>query len=188
MPPQDAEQARWFSEKVQPHEPMLRAWLRSRFPSECDIDDVIQQAYLRVLEARAKTAMQSPKAFLFAIARNLAVDLLRRHSIFRGESLAENDALSVLDTATPIPEAVGRAQEVEFLTQAIQSLPDRCRQIFTLRKIYGMSQKEIGSHLGISEHTVEAQVTIGMRKCAEFVRRHATIDPHNVEQRRAQHS
>jgi len=57
------------------------------------------------------------------------------------------------------------------LIQAIQALPDRCRQIVTLRKIYGLSQKEVAERLAISEHTVEAQGSIGVRKCIEFFRR-----------------
>ena len=51
MPPQ-SDQARWFAAHVQPHEPMLRAWLHNRFSSETDIDDVVQETYLRLLRAR----------------------------------------------------------------------------------------------------------------------------------------
>ena len=71
-----------------------------------------------------------------------------------------------------MPETVALAEDIQLLIEAIQLLPDRCRQIFTLRKIYGLSQKEISARLGISEHTVEAQGAIGIRKCAEFFRRH----------------
>ena len=66
---------------------------------------------------------------------------------------------------------VARAQELELLTKAIQSLPARCRQVITLRKIYGLSQKEVAAQLGISEHTVEAQGTIGLRKLGEYFAR-----------------
>ena len=57
------------------------------------------------------------------------------------------------------------------MTEAIQSLPDRCRQIFTLRKVYGLSQAAIGRQLGVSENTVSAQLTIGVKKCMEFMLR-----------------
>ena len=68
----------------------------------------------------------------------------------------ENEALSVLGEDDGIPESVARNQELELLTQAIQSLPDRCRRIFTLRKVYGLSQADIAQRLGISENTVSA--------------------------------
>lgn len=172
MPPQDSEQTRWFLEHVQPHEGMLRAWLRSRFPVECDFDDIVQEAYARVLKAWKTSSIESPKAFLFATARNLALGRVRHHQVTEtAQVLAENAVESVLDESADVPQTVARAQELELLTQAIQSLPTRCRQVLTLRKIYGLSQKEVAAQLGISEHTVEAQGTIGLRKLAEFFER-----------------
>ena len=133
-----------------------------------DIDDVIQESYLRVLEASRVQPIVSPKAFLFATARNLALDHLRHRGVERIDPLAEVDAVSVSDMAPSIPDSVALNQELEILKQAIQSLPERCRHVVTLRKIYGLSQKQIAAKLGISEHTVEAQGTIGLRKLAEF--------------------
>lgn len=169
MPPEYSDQERWFSENLQPHEAMLRGWLTSRFPSECDIDDVLQESYFRVLKAKAQGELKAPKAFLFATARNLAVDRVRRLNIIRTESLTQNDALTVLDECEDISETISRNQELEILTEAIQALPDRCRRIFTLRKVYAMSQPDIARKMGVSVHTVSAQLTIGVRKCTEFM-------------------
>ena len=168
MPPQDPEQARWFAEQLHPHEPVLRAWLQSRFSTDCDIDDIVQEAYVRVLQARETSEIESPKAYLFATARNLALGRVRRQKTCGESFLAEIDALGILDESADVRQAVARAQELELLTRAIQSLPTRCRQILTLRKLYGMSQKDVAAQLGITEHTVEAQGTIGLRKLAEF--------------------
>ncbi len=173
MPPQDPEDARWFAGQLKPHEPMLRAWLRGQFPSEADVDDILQEAYLRVLTARREgQVFASPKAFLFATARNLALMNLRHRKVRRTDSLAEIDSGGILDEQGDVAEAAARSQELEMLTQAIQSLPSRCRQILTLRKIYGLSQKAVAAELGISEHTVEAQGTIGLRKIGEFFARY----------------
>lgn len=170
-PPPD--QDRWFEAELRPHGPMLRAWLASRFPHLAEIDDIVQEAYAQVLAARARgTRMQSPKAFLFATARNRAVDVVRARAAIPTEALAENDALNVLDDVQSIPETIARNQELELLTRAIQSLPERCRQVLTLRRLYGLPQKEIAARLGISENTVEGQVTIGVRKCTEFLARY----------------
>jgi len=151
---------------------MLRAWLRGRFPSLADPDDVVQETYARVLQAYAHAPIGSPKAFLFTTARNLAIDRIRRDRIIGIDPLTETEGLSVFEDVPGVSETVGRRQELELLTQAIQSLPERCRQVLTLRKIYGLSQREIAVQLGISEHTVEAQVGNGMRRCAEFLARH----------------
>ena len=171
MPPPDSEEFRWFADQLQPHEALLRAWLRAQFPSAADLDDLVQESFVRVLRAHAERPIASPKAFLFATARNLALMQLRRQRTARTDFLAENDLSNILDENSDVPAAVARAQELELLTQAIQSLPARCRQILTLRKIYGLPQREVAAQLGISEHTVEAQGTIGLRKLAEFFER-----------------
>lgn len=169
MPPCDPENAAWFELQVLPHEPMLRAWLRSKFASEDDIDDVVQETYVRLLRAREGGEVTSPKAFVFAVARNLALDRVRHRRVARTEPLVESEALHVLEEGEGIPETIAHNQELEILTEAIQSLPDRCRQIFTLRKVYGLSQPEIAKWLGLSENTVSAQLTIGVKKCMEFM-------------------
>jgi RNA polymerase sigma factor (sigma-70 family) len=168
-PMPDAEYSHWFAEHVQPHEPMLRAWLRSRFPDEPDVDDIVQETYYRLLQARAAGGVSAVKAFLFATARNLTIDRLRHRKVARSESLADYVEQSVSDETAGIPEIVARNQELEMLTEAIQSLPDRCREIFTLRKVYGLSQMEIAKQLGLSENTVTAQITIGAKKCMVFL-------------------
>lgn len=172
MPPADPESARWFAEHVLPHEPMLRAWLQRRFASQLDIDDLVQEAYVRVLRAREQNTLSSPKAFLFTTARNLALDRLRRHDVSRTDLMGEIDLLHVLDECTGIPEIVARNQELALLTEAIQSLPPRCRQILTLRKLYGLSHREIAARLGLSESTVSNQITIGIEKCTDFFAEH----------------
>jgi RNA polymerase sigma factor (sigma-70 family) len=171
MPPADPETNRWFNEHVLPYEPMLRAWLARGFGPRLAIDDVVQEAFLRVVRARESGALQAPKAFLFATARNFAVDQLRRHAVARTDSLVEADLSNVLDDHVGIPEYVARNQEVALLTEAIQTLPARCRQVMTLRLVYGLTQRVIGEKLGISDRTVAVQLAIGTRKCSDYLLR-----------------
>ena len=165
MPP---ETDLWFEQNVQPHVPMLRAWLLSQYPHERDIEDVVQEAIMRVLRARANGEVRAPKAFLFATARNLVVGGVRK-SIRQGQfSLADLDELALTEDSEAASSAVARAEDLEFMGHAIQSLPTRCRQVITLRKIYGLSQEQIAQELGISVSTVESQVVIGMRKLEAY--------------------
>lgn len=166
--PQDSEQARWFAAQVQPHESSLRSYLRNRFPTLPDIDDLVQDSYARLLRAREAGKISYVKAFLFTTARNLALDLFRRRQVVTIEGVADLGALSVIEERPGVADAVSRQQELELLSEAVRSLPARCRQVLTLRLLYGFSHKEIAADLSLSEHTVKAQLAKGMRRCADY--------------------
>lgn len=172
MSPHDSEQARWFAEHVLPHEAALRAWLHARFPSLGDVDDIVQESYQRLLRVQETGPVANPRAFLFVSARNFAFNQLRRLRRERRDPLTEVEvAAAFIDTAG-IPESLAHAEDLRLLLAAIHTLPVRCREVMTLRKIYGLSQREVAVQLGIAEHTVEVQSRIGLRKCSEYFRRH----------------
>ncbi|MSU73480.1 MAG: RNA polymerase sigma factor [Opitutus sp.] len=172
VPPQDPEQARWFNRELEPHQPALRAYLLARYPALPDVDDLVQECVLRVLRVREREPVASPRGLLFATARNLALDHLRRQQVIAFEPITETLDSSVFTDATDIVATVSKRQELDLLTQAIQFLPARCRQVITLRTAYGLSQREIAAKLGISENTVEKQMSNGIRRCTEFFARH----------------
>lgn len=166
-------QSEWFAAHMQPYDAALRAWLRTRFPALGDIDDLVQETYARILQLCARDPLRehAVKPLLFTTARHLALDQLRRRRIVPLETVADFESAAFVDDSPGVGEAVSRRQELALLAEAIQSLPERCRQILTLRKIYGLPQKEIARQLGIAEHTVEAQVGIGVRRCADYLAR-----------------
>lgn len=160
--------SRWFADEVQPHESSLRAYLRNFFPSLPDIDDLVQESYARLIRARQSGGVGYAKAFLFTTARNAALDFFRRRKVVSIEPVADLAGLSVLEDRPDAAEAVSKQQELELLSQAVRGLPDRCRQVLTLRLMYGMSHREIAAELRISQHTVKAQLAKGMRRCADY--------------------
>ena len=168
MPSQDAHFSQWFAAELKPHEPLLRARLASHFSKAGDIDDIVQEALMKVLQAHAVTNLRCPKAYLFVVARNIALMQMRHRKVEKTDSLTEIDFSSIPDESVDIPQAVARAQEIHMLSQAIQSLPSRCRQIVMCRKLHGMSQKETAAELGLAEHTVEVQTAIGLRKISRY--------------------
>lgn len=177
--PPDLEQ--WYREQVLVHEEALRAYLRRAFPIVTDVDNAIQETFVRVLEAQRRTPIENVRGYLFATARNQALALMRRNEVVSIEAVTEIEALDIITDEPGVSEKVGLKLEIELLNQAIQSLPERCRAVLTLRKIEGLSQREIAARLGISEHTVEAQVANGMRRCAQFFRERGML-PQRKEQ------
>jgi RNA polymerase sigma-70 factor (ECF subfamily) len=166
VPP--SENDRWFAEEVQPHERSLRAYLGNVFPSLLDIDDLVQEAYVRLIRAKSAGRISYAKAFLFTTARNAALDLFRRRKIVSMEPIGDLSEFSVLESRPDAAEALNKQQELELLADAVRVLPERCRQVLTLRLLYGLSHKHIAAQLRISEHTVKAQLAKGMRRCAAY--------------------
>jgi len=164
----NSENARWFEAEVQPHEASLRSYLRNLFPSLPDIDDYVQESYARLIRAKEKGRISYVKAFLFTTARNAALDFFRRRKVVSIDGVADLEALSVTDERPGVAETVSKQQELDLLAEAVRTLPDRCRQVLTLRLLYGLSHKEIAADLGISNHTVKAQLAKGMRRCADY--------------------
>jgi RNA polymerase sigma factor (sigma-70 family) len=172
MPPHDSDTARWFTTEVQPHEASLRSYLRGKFPAHPDIDDLVQETYARLIQAREHGSVREPKAFLFATARNAAFDYFRRRKVVAIDGIENLETLPVLEDRPDIPEIVAQDQELQLLARAIETLPNRCRQVLTLRKIYGLSHRDIAEQLGISEHTVNAQIAIGVLRLRDFLIAH----------------
>ena len=122
-----------------------------------DVDNVVQESFLRVWRRRAAEPIQSAKAFLFRVARNIAINSLRRERRSPIVAVTDLAALFVLDEKPTAADAATREQEIEFLVEAIESLPARCREIFVLRRLQRVSQKDIAARLGLSEQTVQVQ-------------------------------
>ena len=151
--------------------------LRRSFNSDADVDDVVQESFLRVLRAEKKHRILSGKNFLFAVARNALRDLIRRRSAIETIPVTETFALPVLEERPGVVDTVIRRQEMELLSEAVGTLPARCREVFLLRKIQGLSQKEIARKLSITENTVESLVAKGARRCADYLRARGVGSP-----------
>ena len=162
--------SKWFAEQVQPHEASLRSYLRHSLSSFADVDDLVQECYARLLRERDRGEVRPSRALLFAVARNAVRDLLRRRAVSNSLPITETGGMPVLVDGANVVDFVSRREELALLTEAIRALPERCRHVFLLRKIKGLSQREIAVRLGITENTVETLVAKGARRCVDHLR------------------
>jgi RNA polymerase sigma factor (sigma-70 family) len=179
MPP--PEEFNWFNSEVKPHEPALRAYLHKRFPVLPDHDDLVQEAYTRVVNAHRNGRLTSVKAFLFTITRNLAIDMFRRRN--RGlyhQPLNDNEQLSLLDELPDVAVSLEREQRRLVLIDAIAMLPERCREVMMLRHLEGLNYREIGERIGIAPNTVKVHLVKGVRDCTTYFRNHGLLDVESI--------
>jgi len=169
------EDARWFSDQIRPHEVELRSYLRGRFPSLVDVDDLVQETYSRMLRARAGGGATLTRAYLFVVARNVALDQVRRNKVVAFERWGDLAESSVVEERPDAAETLSHKQELALLAAAMHALPPRCREILTLRRIEGWSHRAIAQKLGIAEGTVNAQLAIGLVRCRQFLCEHGVV-------------
>lgn len=158
------ESSDWFRREILPHETLLRAWLARRLSVRSDVDDVVQESFVRILAQADVRPIRQPKAYLFTTARSVVLARSRRAHRF-----AEWPVADVLDDGEDVCGAVCRSEEIGLLDDAVNTLPRRCREIIVLRKIGGLSLVEVADRLGVTINTVQTQQAIGMRKLAEVL-------------------
>lgn len=159
----------WFAEQILSHEVSLTRYLNRAWPNRSEILDLRQDIYVRVYESARDSRPASPRAFLFATARNLLIDHIRRSRVVSIEPTADDAALDApVDEVSP-ERLVGARQELLSLALAFDSLSDKCRSVVWLRRIEGLSQRQTAERLGLREVAVESQLARGMRLLARAV-------------------
>lgn len=162
---------RWFMEEVLPHEPQLMRYLRRNWRDVDEIDDLRQEVYARVFDAASERRPQSAAAFVQSVARNLLIDRARRSQVVSIETFADMEAvMPMADEFCPERHFSARS-ELRRLQSALDRLPPRCGEVVRLRKIDGLSQREVAELMGITEDTVERQVSKGLRALASALGR-----------------
>lgn len=152
---------RWFMAEVLPHAAAYRA-KAAHFCGRDDADDLVQEAYARVLKTPDFRAIVSARGFVLTIVHNLALERLRRANVVRIELLA---SLDMLDVADPAPDAFAVAagrSDLRRLLQLIDDLPPQCARVLHMRKIQGMPPIAIAEALSISVSTVEKHIAKGL--------------------------
>jgi RNA polymerase sigma-70 factor (ECF subfamily) len=159
----------WFTREILPHEAALLCYLARICPNPADIQDIRHDAYVRILEAADRFRAVAPKSLLFMTARRLVIDRVRKSRVVPIDLRGDMDELNVLiDEVTPERRA-GIRQQLITVSAAFNRLPEKCREVVWLRRVEGLSQKEIAATLSISEGTVEKHLMRGARRLADLL-------------------
>ena len=154
---------------VLPFEGALRALLWRLTRNQDDVDELLQETYVRLLTDESGHARHHPGSFALRVARCLAIDRYRRSKIAAIDVSVDVDALEVLDESQLLEEVVNDEMELRIVLGAIQQLAPAERQVILMRKIYGYGPSEIAKRLGKSINTVEGQLTKGSRHLANIL-------------------
>lgn len=167
MPRARSEIISWVASHILPHESAVRRWLSARVAAGEDVEDVIQEAYCRIAELDDVAHIGNGRAYLYETVRNIAAENARRSRVVRFESLSSDDLVVLPDEAATPERIVAASRRLQLVQRLIQALPERCREVFILRRVYDIPQREIARRLGISESTVEMHITRGIRSVVQ---------------------
>ena len=172
------ERALWLGRHVLPHEPALRAWLRRRRLQGLEVDDVIQETYTRLVAAESVQHVLDAKNYAFQIASSVVIDHLRRMKVVSIAALPDMEYLDIVSDAPSPERQVLDRDELHRLAVAIAALPAKVGEVFTLRRVHGLSQREVAQRMGIAESTVEKHMSRGFFIMMEHYRDGGNPPPH----------
>lgn len=159
----------WFVREVLPLEASLMQYLAHNWENKSEIPDLRQEIYARVCEAARHQFPHSARSFLFATARNFLIDLVRHSRVVQIEAMADLETLDIASDQPGPEREVSAREELRAVHAAIRRLPPRCQETVVLRKVEGLSLREISVRMNISEKTVERHLTEGLRSLADVL-------------------
>ena len=152
------ERALWLSRHVLKHEPSLRAWLGRRRIAGLEVDDIVQETYARLITLDSVAGISNVKNYMFQTAYSVLVNHVRRAKIVAFETVTDLEQLGTSRDCSPEDQVIDR-DELNRLARAIATLPGKVRDVFVLRRVNGLSQRDVARELGLSESTVEKHMS-----------------------------
>lgn len=146
----------------------------SRIVPPHEVEDIVQETYVRACKFGSKQKVRYPGALMTQIARNLALDYLKSANVSLRSSKHIGDEYSanavVAQSSNSTFDEVCSRQEFALFCESVRELPQQCRRVFVMKKVYGFSQREIAEKLQMSESTVEKHIAKGVKQCALYIR------------------
>ena len=136
-----------------------------------DVDEIAQETFLVAYDANQKREIHSPKAYLFQVAKSIALRELTRKSSkmtnYLEDALAQDEHL--LDGNSTLEDQVIAQQKLADYCNAISDMPPQCRKVFLMRKLQAKSHVEIAEALNISRSMVEKHIANGVKKFDSYM-------------------
>lgn len=152
------------------HESSLKRFISRFMRGSHDVEDIAQEAFLRAYAVERGRVIELPKSFLFRIAKHVALSQLGKKSRQITDYIEETDDPSVIQSQGSAEEEVSARQLLGVHCEAVAELPPQCRQVYLLRKVHGLTHREISLQLGITVSTVEKHLIKAVERCERYVR------------------
>lgn len=144
----------------------LRQFVRRFSVGRQDVEDIVQETFLRAYESERRQKIDAPSAFLFTVAKNVALSEIQRRATRLLAHISDLDDLH-LAAEHCVERDVDAQQTLAAVLKVVAALPPQCQRVVIMRKVLGLSHEEIGRQLGISVKTVERHLTKALKRCQD---------------------
>lgn len=158
--------AQWLAVNIVPHERAIRSWLAKR-THDLDIDDIVQEMYARLAALDDAEKIINPRQYASRTAISIALNLVRHARVVPMIAIGEFEGLELASLEPSAEKIVSSREELRQLENTLAELPDACRTAFLLRRVEGLSQKEVAEKLGVSIKAVEKYMARSIRLLIE---------------------
>ncbi len=134
-----------------------------------EIEDVVQEAFVKVIEAKNARNIDVTDAYLYTTTRNLALNSLDKLEFRLTDTIGDLMPESVLLETPSLEEQFESRERFELFCRAVRQLPVKCQRVFILRRVYGLTHKEIAERMEISVKTVEVHLTKAIVRCTDYM-------------------
>lgn len=141
----------------------------SAIVSPDDIEDIVQEAFIKSYEAQLNQEIRYERTYMLKTARNLALNHVTKASAQLNQSMESMDHLPQELVGYSLEKNVESKERFIHFCRATDTLSPDVKRVFLLKKVYGMSQRDIADLVGISESTVEKHVAKGLMLCARYL-------------------
>lgn len=153
--------------------PALRRYLGRFFARSQDVEDHLQEVFVRAYAAEARGPILLPRAYLFRVAKHVSLNEIARRKNSATDSVEDFPDPDVVGSGTQpgVEQEVDGRRQLALFANAVAALPSQCRKVLVLKKIEGLSQREIANRLGIAESTVEKHLAKALLLTRDFMAR-----------------
>jgi RNA polymerase sigma-70 factor (ECF subfamily) len=163
------EKTRFLKQLAELYGPALERFLTRKLDNPADAAEIAQETFIRLYRLEHPDQLDNARAFMFQVASNLAVDQLRRRSLhfryLKTESAEIADALEGSGETVSPEQIVSSREKLARIYQAVDRLPEKCRQAFLLHRASGLSYGDIARELGVSVSSVEKYILQALKEC-----------------------
>lgn len=143
----------------------------SRIVKPDDIDDIVQETFVRSYEANLKQEIKYARSYMLKTAQNLAFNHNAKWDNKFNDSIEDFVEPPVELTSATFEDDYESKERFLSFCRATDQLSGSVRKCFILKKVYGLSQKEIAQYLQLSESTVEKHVAKGLLKSVQYMQK-----------------